>query len=373
MFRNTWMEVNLDAIADNVKRIQEICKKRIIAVLKADAYGCGDSHVARAVLSVGAEMIAVSSLDEALMLRNEGYNGELLILGATEKEDVPILIKENISVAAYSRDWVHQVQTTNCKNLKIHLKIDSGMNRIGFRTLDEAKEALNILLEQECIVDGIFTHFACADDPEQTDTKKQFSKFESIVKELNYSFHWIHSDNSDATISFQDDLTNACRIGIGMYGVNSYGIELRHPISLHTKVIMVKHVAKGDRIGYGFTYEAQGDEIIATLPIGYADGLVRANQGRCVYIDGQYATIVGRICMDQVMVRLEKEVPIGTDVEIFGPHIHLEDMAKDLNTIPYEIICLISGRVTRSYIWEGKQQEENARILKSEITEVHYE
>ena len=372
MYRNTWMEVNLDAIKDNVERIKNICQKRIIAVLKADAYGCGDSHVARAVLAAGAEIIAVSSMDEALMLRNEGYDGKLLILGATEKEDAPLLIDENIIATAYSDEWLEKMMSQDCEGLQVHIKVDTGMNRIGFKEKEDAKKALDTLLDNGCVVNGIFTHFACADEEDQVITNEQFKKFKEVVEYLDYDFDWIHCDNSDATVSFKDDLSNACRVGISMYGVNSYGIELRYPISLHTKVIMVKHVKAHEKIGYGFTYETKEDEIIATLPIGYADGLIRENQGRKVYINGQYAEIVGKVCMDQIMVRLEKEVPIGTEVEIFGPHIHLEDMAKELNTIPYEVICLISGRVTRTYIWEDKQLEENARILKSEISEVNY-
>lgn len=370
MYRNTYMEVNLDAIKNNVERIQVICNKKIIAVLKADAYGCGDSHVARAVLSAGAEMIAVSSLDEALMLRNEGYTGEILILGATSSEDVDILIKENISVAAYSNEWLASLSDINATNLKVHIKVDTGMNRIGFKNKEDVKAALDTLLMYGCKVEGIFTHFAKADDTSFETTNQQFSLFKEIVASLNYSFNWVHADNSDASISFKEDFTNAVRLGIAMYGVNSYGVELHHPISMHTRVTMVKKVSKGEKIGYGLTYEAKEDELIATLPIGYADGLIRANQGRKVYIDGDYCEIVGRICMDQTMVRLNKEVKVGSDVEIFGPHIHLEEMAEDLNTIPYEIICLISGRVTRSYIWNGKELEENARLLKSEVTEV---
>ncbi len=370
MYRNTYMEVNLDAIKENVEIIQGICKKRIIAVLKADAYGCGDSHVARAVLSAGASMLAVSSLDEALMLRNEGYEGKILILGATNQEDIEILIKERISVAAYSRAWLEAIKDKDLKGLMVHIKVDTGMNRIGYKDIDEIKEVLETLIAKGCIVEGIFTHYALADDASQVDTNRQFEALKNIVEELDYEFEWIHADNSDASVGFKEDFTNAVRLGIGMYGVNNYGIKLHYPISMHTRITMVKHIKKGEKVGYGLTYEAKEDEIIATLAIGYADGFVRANQGRCVYIDGEYCEIVGRICMDQTMVRLPREMEVGTEVEIFGPNIHLEDMAKDLNTIPYEIICLISGRVTRTYIWEEKALVENARLLKSEVTEV---
>ncbi len=310
MYRKTWMQVNLDKIERNLIQLKEICQKKIIAVLKADAYGCGDIHVARAVLEAGAEMIAVSSLDEALVLRNEGYEGKLLILGATEANDIPVLIKYGISCTAYSSEWVQDAAKQNCKGLHVHLKVDTGMR-----------------------------------------------------------FPWVHCDNSDATAFFKEDTSNACRIGISLYGISTYEKSLEPAISLFSEVVMVKHMHAGDTVGYGATYTAKDDEIIATLPIGYADGFIRANQGRKVYVDGQYAEIVGRVCMDQAMIHLEKEVPVKTVVEIFGEHISLEKMAEELNTIPYEIICLLSSRVTRRYIWHSKiQDEENSRLEKSILT-----
>ena len=370
MYRNTWMEVNLDAVAFNIKRLKEICGKRIIAVLKADAYGCGDSHVAKAALEAGAEMLAVSSLDEALMFRNEGYTGSLLILGATDPADVSTMIEHDISVPAYCPEWVDAVLANHPAGLKVHMKVDTGMNRIGFKNNDDLKSAFDRLKEAGCVMEGIFTHFCCADFDEVF-TNMQYDRFCEAVEMLDYPFEWIHCDNSDATVWFKDDLSNACRIGISIYGINTYTDELRHPVSLHTTVTMVKKIKAGEKIGYGSTYTAMKDEIIATLPIGYADGFIRANKGRSVWCDGMLCQVVGNICMDQTMVRLEHEVPLNTPVEVFGPHIHLEDMAADLNTIPYEIICLISGRVTRTYIWHGQEDiEENARLLKSEATEV---
>jgi alanine racemase len=202
------MEVNLDAIADNVRRIHDICGKRIIAVLKADAYGCGDNHVAKAVLEAGAEMIAVSSLDEAFMLRNEGYEGEILILGATDPEDASRMIEADISPAAYSMEWVRSVIEHKPAGLKVHLKVDTGMNRIGFKDNAEIRQAIHDLTEAGAAVEGIFTHFACADtDPEFT--KGQFERFRRAVEEADHSFRWIHCDNSEATLSFKDDLSNA--------------------------------------------------------------------------------------------------------------------------------------------------------------------
>ena len=370
MYRNTWMKVNLDEITENVRTLKNICQKKIIAVLKADAYGCGDSHVARAVLEAGADMLAVSSLDEALMLRNEGYDGELLILGATDPVDTAVMIENNISVPAYSPEWAQAVCLNNPKGLKVHMKVDTGMNRIGFKNNEDLKKAFDALKEAGCEIEGIFTHFCCADFDEVF-TNMQYDRFREAVEMLDWPFKWIHCDNSDATVWFRDPLSNACRIGISIYGINTYRHDLHYPISLHTTVTMVKKIRAGEKIGYGATYKAKRDEIIATLPIVYADGFIRANKGRKVYCDGMMCEVTGNVCMDQTMIRLDHEVPCGTVVEIFGPHIHLEDMAAELNTIPYEIICLISGRVTRSYIWKGKEEsEENARLLKSAAAEV---
>lgn len=366
MYRHTWMEINLDKIAENFKHCADICGKKMIAVIKADAYGCGDSFVAKAVLEAGAQMLAVSSVDEALMLRNENYNGPILILGASDPIDCHILIEKNISTAAFSMQWVDEIVKQNPIGLKVHIKVDTGMNRIGFKSLADLKIALDKLKNAGCILEGIFTHFCCADSNAEM-TLTQYQAFEEAVKFLDYPFEWIHCDNSDATVSFKDPISNACRLGISLYGISSYEKNLKYPVSLYTTVSMIKKVPALQTIGYGATYKTQEDEWIATLPIGYADGFLRINGGRSVYVDGQYAKIVGRICMDQTMVKLEKEVPVGTTIEIFGEHINLEDMARDLHTIPYEILCLISGRVTRTYIWHNeKLGEMNTKLIKSQ-------
>jgi len=368
MFRDTWMEVNLDAIVENVKYIKNICQKKFIAVLKADAYGCGDSYVSKAVIEAGADMIAVSSLDEALMLRNEGYDGDLLILGATNYSDVKVLIKNNISTAAYSLEYVKNIIKDDCTNLKLHLAYDTGMNRLGFKSLDELHEAFTLLKDANCNIEGIFTHFYCSDEKDHIKTNNQFGLFKEAVESLNHNFKWIHCDNSDATIFFKDDISNACRVGISLYGISPYTNDLKQVVSLYTKIFMTKNVEKGATIGYGATYTTQDDEIIGTLPIGYADGFIRRNQGRKVYVNGEDCEVVGRICMDQCMIRLPHEMDSGSLVEIFGPHISLEKMADELDTIPYEIICLISGRVTRKYIWHNQTySEENPRLLSSHI------
>ncbi len=361
MYRKTWMEIDLDAIEENVRTIHKICKKRFIAVVKADAYGAGDLEVGNACVRAGASMLAVSSLDEAICLREKGYQGELFVLGATCVEDVDALIAYKVATAGYSMEWVDAVCKKGCAGLKVHLKVDTGMNRIGFHDLEEMKLALHRLVDAGCLVEGIFTHFCCASNSMEM-TNKQYARFEEAVKYLEYPFDWIHCDNSDATIFFKDPISNACRTGISLYGISNYKDDLLEPLSMYTRITMVKKVNKGDVIGYGATYTAMDEEWIATLPIGYADGLNRKNQGRFVYIDGMLCPIVGNVCMDQCMVKLPKYVEVGTKVEIFGKHISINDMAKELDTIPYEIMCLITPRVTRVYVQGGNRYEHNMRL-----------
>lgn len=175
-------------------------------------------------------------------------------------------------------------------------------------------------------------------------------KFYEIIGD--HSFQYIHCQNSAAMMYHNDEKSNIARIGIAMYGVDPAGEEsqeLKQVMSLYTKVTMVKKVAKGERIGYGLTYTADQDEYIATVPIGYADGFIRANQGREVYINGHYYPIVGRICMDQMMIRVDETIKVHDLIEIFGEHLSLSRMAKELHTIPYEITCLVSERVERVY------------------------
>ncbi|MBR3359052.1 MAG: alanine racemase [Solobacterium sp.] len=367
MHRDTWMEIDLDAVCDNVRRIKKICGKRIIAVVKANAYGCGDRQIAEACIDAGAEMLAVSSLDEALILRNEGITCGILIVGTTNPSDAQVMAGYKISAAAYSPEWVEAIAKENCAGLRVHLKVDTGMNRIGFSDTEKLKKAYQTLKDSGCIMEGIFTHFSCSDfDPDFTN--RQFEKFRKAVECLPEKPEWIHCDNSDATVSFKDPLSNACRLGVSLYGVSSFLNDLKHPISLYSRLSMVKHVPAGEKIGYGATYETPEEEIIGTMPIGYADGFVRANQGRKVYIDGEYAEVVGRVCMDQTMIRLPREFQPGTAVEIFGPHIALETMAEELHTIPYEIICLITMRVTRVYRRSGKRYLiKNDRMTLSEL------
>lgn len=362
MYRNTWLEIDLDCIYENVKKTKQIQNKKYIAVVKANAYGMGDIEVANTCIEAGADMLAVSSLDEALSLRYQGYTGKLFILGATNPQDVQVVIDNDIAIAVYSLDFVKAIQNS-CSGLKVHLAVDTGMNRIGFKNREDLKEAFDTLCHAKCKMEGIFTHFYCSSEEDHVITNQQFNQFRDCVEYLNYPFEWIHCDNSDATIFFEDGLSNAVRVGISLYGLSPFTNSLKQAISLYTEVCMTKTIHSGETVGYGAIYTAKQDEIIATCPIGYADGFIRKNTGRKVYVDGMYVPVVGNVCMDQIMLRLEHDVPVGSVVEIFGKHIDIEQMAKELDTISYEIYCLINERVTRVYKRHGKIIKEKNSIL----------
>ena len=353
-YRDTYAKVRLDYIKENVETLYKKTKKPMVAIIKANAYGHGYKEVASVLKDESIiQMFAVATLKEAVDLRDLGVKQDILVLGAIPLEDLDIAIKKNISLALFSFDYLNKINEMHHYDapVKVHLSIDSGMNRIGFKTEKEFEKAMEMIDSSKIDVEGIFTHFATADDFSQNDEyEKQLALFKSIVG--NNRFKYIHCDNSAAMMFHHSDYGNLTRIGIAMYGVDPGGgdiSELKQAMSLYTKVAMVKVVPKGEKIGYGMTYTADEDQYIATLPIGYADGFTRANQGREVYINGHYYPVVGRVCMDQCMVKVDENVKPGDDVEIFGEHISLAKMAKEINTNPYEIICLISPRVERIY------------------------
>ncbi len=353
-FRDTYAKIDLGAIRYNVDVLYDHIKKPMIAIIKANAYGHGYKEVAMTLKDhPHISLFGVATLKEAIDLREMGVKQDILVLGAIPLEDLDIAIENNISLTLFSFDYLEDIQKHHqgTKPVKVHIGVDSGMNRIGFKTRAQFCHALE-LVNPECIdVEGVFTHFATADDETQDDEyEKQLALFKDIIG--NAKFKYIHCDNSAAMMFHHSDFGNLSRIGIAMYGVDPRGVEnkeLKQAMSLYTKVAMIKLVPAGEKIGYGMTYTTTDNEYIATLPIGYADGFIRANQGRDVYINGKYYPVVGRVCMDQCMVKVDENVKTHDDVEIFGSHISLAKMAKEIQTIPYEITCLISPRVEREY------------------------
>lgn len=356
IYRDTWAQINLDHFAYNINTIKKHTNKEIFCVVKANAYGHGDYYIAKEAVALGCAYIAVSSLDEAINLRKQGIEAPILILGYVNPDDVGVVIEENITITAVSLDWVYRLCAKNAiAGLKVHLKVDTGMNRLGIKKVDEIKEAMALLLEKDVVIEGIFTHFHSADLEDKSKCERQKNWFYHILDSLEYNFKWIHTSNSDASISYEVDRCNALRPGLALYGVKDMesSIGLKPVLSLYTRITNVKKIMANETVGYGATYTAKKEEWIATLPIGYGDGFIRANQGRYLCLDGHPCEIIGRVCMDQCMIRLEEEHSAGEIVEIIGEHILVEDMARELKTIPYEVLCLLNDRIPRIFFKEG--------------------
>lgn len=354
LYRDTYAQINLRNLKENIETTYKKFKRPLMAVIKADAYGHGYQEVASYIKDIDyIEMFAVATLYEAIELRELGIEKGILVLGAvpTTKEEIDLAIKYDISLTMISLEYLHHLTSLiDDKPLKVHIKLDTGMHRIGLTSRQELEELMNTVNRNKFILDGIFTHYATADGDDVAFNQQRELFYQMID---GYQFKYVHCCNSAAMTYHHDTGSNLGRIGIVMYGIDPAGNEtdeFKQVMSLFSKVSMVKQINQGERVGYGLTYQAKENEYIATIPIGYADGLIRKNQGRKVYINGNYYQIVGRVCMDQMMVKVDETVKAGDQVEIFGDHISLASMAKDLETIPYEITCLISKRVERVYI-----------------------
>lgn len=362
-YRDTWAEIDLDAIAYNVKQIKKLHPtKEIFAVVKANGYGHGDVEVSKVAIEAGVSCLAVSGLDEALRLRQSGIEVPILVLGMTRLKDVPLAAENNISLTAHDEMWIdHLVSLPLEKKIKVHLKIDSGMHRLGLMDANQIQTNFNLLKTAPMVeIEGIFTHMATADcDKEYLDY--QIQNFKHLISNLDLNgVKYVHLENTATLLQAEFDFDHAIRLGIGLYGVNpdadfiTIDFDLKPALKLLSNLVQVKQIKKGDKVGYGSTYEAKNDEWIGVVPIGYADGWIRSHQGRCVIVEGYECEIVGRVCMDQMMIRLPKQFPMGTTVTLIGDSMPVERVAKEIGTISYEILCLISDRVPRVYKQNGK-------------------
>jgi alanine racemase len=369
-YRDTWAEVDLDCISENVTSVKKHIPEdvSIIAVVKANAYGHGDVQVAETALAAGASYLAVAFMDEAIALRNKGIDAPILVLGATRPEDAQVAAKFNITLTVFQQEWLIQAK----KHMKIdkaialHIKVDTGMGRIGVRSSEELSAVYQMIHENEQFeLEGIYTHFATADELDRTYFQQQLALFEQLIRSLPERPKYIHSSNSAAALRFPKAHFNAVRIGIAMYGLTpSLEMEkeipfpLKEAFSLHSRLVHVKKLGHGDKVSYGATYESVNEEWIGTIPIGYADGWMRKLQGQEVLVAGVRSPIVGRICMDQCMIRLPYELPVGTTVTLIGKQadewISVNEVAKKLETINYEVPCIIANRVPRLYKKAGK-------------------
>ena len=351
MFRKTWIDIDFDALEFNLKHFRRD-NKELIFVVKANGYGHGDLKVSKfAYQHCDINWIAVSSLDEAYHIHKHVPELNILVLGYTDYQYIPIAIENNITLIIPSLEYAQNLPETS-HGLHVHIKVDTGMNRLGCKTANELQEIINILLSKGVFIDGIFSHFACSDQKDGDMSKKQYNQFKEMVISSNYNFPMVHIANTDGSY-IEDDFCNAKRVGLGAYGYSAFE-SLRPCLSLKTQIIACKEIDKDETVSYGAVYHANKKEWIATIPIGYADGWLRRNEGRKVYVNNKPATLIGRICMDQCMIRLDEYVPIGTEVELIGPNMPITTIANELETIPYEIITTLSDRIPRIYHYKNE-------------------
>lgn len=348
MYRKTYANIYLNNIKDNVNKIIEKYNdyKYYIGVVKADSYGHNGYEVVKSIIDGGCNYLAVSSLDEALEIR-EYFNIPILCLGIINSKYISICEEKNIDITVTNLDYLKEIKDSN---INIHIKIDTGMNRLGVKEKEEFNSMIEIINNSNLNLKGIYTHIYEATNKKSVD--KQIDAFKNITSDIDLSkIDMVHIAQSDTLINYPKiDFCNGCRLGIIMYGLTNSEIDLKNTIELVSEIIEIKRLKKGDTVSYNGAYEASDDEVIGIVSIGYADGVNRHLKGSYVYINNKKYEIVGNICMDMLMVRIDESVKLNDVVYIYKDIEHIKKLSNYLNTIPYELICNISKRVERKYI-----------------------
>lgn len=362
--RASRLVVDAAAIRQNVKKEIERLdpQSELFTVIKADAYGHGLIPVARYTEQAGATGFCVAILDEALTLREAGFAEPILVLGITNVKWAALAAEKNVSLTVGDVEWLTKAapQLTAEHPLKVHLALDTGMGRIGFQESDGLNQAAKLLInDPRFVFEGVFTHFATADEKDPTYFNLQVDRFHKLVDTLPEKPRYVHVSNTATSLWHAACNGNLIRFGVGIYGMNPSGTVLEPPydlqpaMTLESQLSFSKLLKKGRSVSYGATYTAEQDEWIGTVPIGYADGYPRCLQGFHVLVDGHFCEIVGRVCMDQLMIRLPHEYPAGTSVILAGQSqgksISMTDIADYAGTINYEITCGFTERIPRVY------------------------
>lgn len=371
LFRDTYVEVNLDNIAYNMKNIKNMVGEnvKIAAVLKADAYGHGAIEVSKTVMENGADYIAVATLNEALEIRKRYKDYRILIMGFTPDRLLEYVVKNDITQSIFSYKQANLLSKLGYKYNKVpavHIKYDTGFNRLGFRDCTESiEEIASIANIKNVNVEGIFSHLALAGREED---EKQYIKFIAAIdklKVMGIDFKYKHIEDSISAVDYPEYRLNMIRPGAIIYGIKGfhYGhLDLKQALTFKTRISYVKEISEGEGVSYDYLWRAQRKSIIGTLPVGYADGYPRnlSNKG-FVTVHGKKAPIVGLVCMDQLMVDLT-DIPQAKEGDEAIIYSNGEDNTMDLNTLAElagtnknEIIARISRRVPKVYIKDGKR------------------
>lgn len=370
IMRSVWAEVDLDAVEYNIKNIVKASNNReVIAVVKADAYGHGAVDIIPTLLENGVSRLAVAVITEAIEIRKNNIKAPIMLLGFTPLEYCENLVKFDIEQTIYDLEYAKKLSDIGIKNdkkIKVHVALDTGMGRIGFMpSVQNVQKVKEICALDGIEVVGIFTHFATSDEKDKSYTYEQFNKtkwFIDALKKENINIPIKHVSNSGAIIDMPETFLDAVRAGIILYGyypsddVCKEKLKIKPILTLKTQVSHVKEMEKDMYISYGRTFKTERKSKIATIPIGYADGYSRLLGGKAkVIIKGKFAKVVGRICMDQCMIDVTDidEVKVGDEVILLGEDNGLkynaDDMARDMGTINYEILCMIKQRIPRVY------------------------
>ncbi|NLY84891.1 MAG: alanine racemase [Tissierellia bacterium] len=374
--RPVWAEINLDNLAHNIREVRRLTSKEalVTAVVKANGYGHGSVEIAQTFLDNGADRLAVAVLTEAIELRKGGITAPILIMGYTPTSLFEKVVEYDIIQTIYSYQdakVLSDIAVKLNKKALIHIKIDSGMGRIGLLPNDDSiEEILRISKLPNIYIEGIFTHFAMADYLDKSHAMTQFKKFTWVIEKLEEKGLDIpikHTSNSAAIIDLPEFNLNMVRAGIMIYGLKPSDevkldkVDLKPAMTLKARISHLKTVPKGTGISYGQIFVTERESKIATLPIGYADGFTRLLTEKAeVYVNGKRAKIVGKICMDQCMIDVTdiEDVKIGDEVVLFGygkeGYPHIDEVAEKLGTINYEIACMVGRRVPRVYISKGE-------------------
>jgi alanine racemase len=367
--RPTWAEINLDNLAHNFRQIKRLLlpKTKVMVCIKADAYGHGLIAVAKRLESLKVDFFGVASIDEGVKLRKAGINAPILILGLILKKDIGPLFKYRLNTTVCDEDLAYALNNkahTFSRPINVHIKVDTGMGRIGVLHPDAEKLIKKIHNLKFINIEGIFTHFPFA-DVDRKFTLYQIDLFNRLIRNLNRQglyIPFLHAANSMGIIGYKNSHFNMVRPGLMVYGLypkENLKINLKPVLSLKTKVIFIKKVPRGFGISYGHTYITKKVTRIVTLPIGYGDGYPRNLSNLApVLIRGKRFKISGNICMDQMMVDVGNlAVKIGDEVVLIGSQgknkITAEELAELAGTIPYEIVCGLGSRIPRVYLGQG--------------------
>lgn len=361
--RDSWVEINLNKVEHNISELKKFIPtdKKILAVVKADAYGHGVLMLTPTFIATGISMLGVASLDEARQLREEGFNLPILVLGAAPIWAYDWVAQNNITISIFSQQHLQAAKQTYEKTglkIKAHVKINTSMNRIGISP-EEAIDFIKKTQNAKYIdLTGIFTHFACAEN--ENITNKQIDLFKNVVSQINKENLLIHCANTATTIAYQDklDFTNMVREGIGLYGLmpdlpekTDKKPNLKQIMGLKSRIVNIHETQSGEGVSYAYTYKTNGKTKIATIPVGYADGVPRALSNKLIgKLNGQKIRQIGNITMDQMMFDITGiDANEGDIITLLDEDLSIDTWAKELNTINYELTCRLKVRLPRVY------------------------